>query len=397
MKKILSVLACLALAWAAANAQEEPFTYAEYLSVSVDDDFSLGEIAPSATFATFKDALAARPALPDPAKLVSHAGREAYAKTAKAYELALEALCERYAQEYMNAFNPMAAAPAPKPQGRPQGRMQGPPPGMPDPSMTPDISPQEIFAAMAKAGVDPTTATPEQMQSVILGLVAEKTGMDKSKLQAMMNAEAAAEDKPSRSEQIYEELQALFEQMNEESLKKNEARLNNLQASLLGGKVSDAGMSLEDALGVLAEKIAADWQKSDECKEINSMEKALAAKTENWMKANNKNWNDPLPSFWAEGRKDQNKVVDRYNKKSLVAWIAKIKEYDEPDLVYARKLAALDSELDAMPTAEKQSPSWKQAKSKAASMNGLLLHIVVAPQTALKCPLVGYVPTEYTF
>lgn len=331
----------------ASGSDESEFNDAVYLSVTPDSDFDLEDVKPE-VFANFAEAVKARPALPKAEKLVSHEDRLAFARRVAAYQAGVEALCQDYVNRYQALL--YSSYGASQKSSAPANAQQ----------LSQNISAAEIMAAFAAAGINPETATEEQMNEVIVDLVAKKNNLSKDEVRRMMASQEVSEpEKPSRVQEIVEALEALTEKKMNAMASQASNLTAGLQSALFGGKVSEANMSMDMVLAKLSDDIEEGWPKSAECRE-------------------------------AGKAKDPTAAIDRYNRQSFTKWLAKLAKYESRDAEDAQQLAALDAELDAMPAAEKNSDEWKYAKSKAGMLNGIVLSYASLPSSVLDCPVVAY-------
>lgn len=105
---------------------------------------------------------------------------------------------------------------------------------------------------------------------------------------------------------------------------------------------------LESELNSMRRQIIIDWPSSQECVQINNMEKELASKLDSWMKKEHKNYDDEYPEFWKESRKAQNVLVDQWNLKTTENWLNKVNAEITSTKDYMNKIVDIDNRLEAL-------------------------------------------------
>lgn len=369
------------------SAKAEDFEYAQELiseeysrpdwDLDIDEDDL--DLLPGKSF---KDALGFTPAMPKAADVINEEGVAAFNLTMTTAVKSAEKIALGYmsnVQEWTKAkYN---AAPAPAAKGNAK-------------AVAPVISVEEIMAAFQAKGLNIATATEEQTNDVAAELVAKKMGISKAEALKLMQED---EDQPkTRAEEIAEELTQLQMKQFEDMAAAAQAASANLMA-IFGGGVQAGEEGMSGALAALSKKIVKGWAKSEECKKVNQMEMELDAKLQEWMKSNNTGYNDNFPDWWTKGREEQNKVIDAYNEKSMEKWIETVMKHIKKDQADAEHLVELDSELDAMSAADKNTEAWYDSKITLASLNGVILSYIGYPKAVFDCPLVSHVATTTTF
>ena len=341
-------------------------------------------------FTSYMDAIKARPALPAKGKLATEDDLRSFAAVIADVRHSTNELCINYAKRQSDLSRAALAddtSTSPSTAGSPAAGTA---------SM---ITPQEVFTAINEAGLDPQTATEDQIKDAVATYMAKKKGLTKQQVLDMMSQAAAEEaSKPrSRTDEIKEQLDSIYMHQADALIQQANMTVNMLQTAIMGGRVAQDESTMSGALASLKKKIIAAWPKSDECKAVAKMEADLSAKIDDWMRKNNKGWNDAMPSFWTEGRQEQNKIIDKWNAKQLDRWLETMARFYDNDTADAKVLAALDEELEAMSAAEKARPSWAGAKSTAVTLNGLILNYMDTAASVFDCPLVQHTSTEGAF
>lgn len=337
---------------------EPAISYAQDLmDAGAVHDFSPEVVNSSYKFKTYKDALKARLELPGAGSLKSVGDYQAYAaKQADVHQGVID-LCTAYSQMQTVLTNQSLHGPYLN-QVAPGGNA----------AMA--ISSEEVFKAIQDAGLNPATATEEQIQDVVAAYIAGKSGMSKAQVMQKMNEEKAAEKPEHRIKQIQEELSGIYETQLMSGVNAAQGALTSIQNSLLGGKAAVDETTLSGSLFMLNKKIAAAWPKSEECKAVNKLEMEQGQK----------------------GRARQNEIIDKWNAKQLDVWVARIAKFIDAEAATATKVAELDAELDSMSEAEKKTADWADAKLSVIKLNGTIISYMDIPGRVFDCPLVSHAP-----
>ena len=174
----------------------------------------------------------------------------------------------------------------------------------------------------------------------------------------------------ARCDSIAVRLSEIYEKQLEGAVAQMTAGVSSLQSLMLGGKAAVDENTLAGALWKLKKQIVASWPKSQECHQVNMLEQKSQGR---------------------ESRRQQNEIIDRWNKQQLQRWLATVKRFDGKENETAILVAQLDSELESMSAATKKTSSWAGAKSMAATLNGLILNYTSMPHMIFDCPLVSKV------
>ena len=127
----------------------------------------------------------------------------------------------------------------------------------------------------------------------------------------------------------------------------------------------------------LKQQIVADWNKSAECKKVNSLEESGKAKLVRV--------------------KDQSAVIDAWNKAQLEKWVAALQNWENENCSKVARVIELEAQLDALPEAEKKSAEYKIAKNHANGLNSMILQWAMIPSEVFTCPYVEYPRTEENY
>ena len=305
---------------------------------------------------SYLDALNARIALPASGSLNSAEALRAYGEKVARVRKATVDMCTRYALKQSDLTKQTMNGPS---AGSSSGAENAS-----------NISAAEIMKAISDAGLNPATASEDQIRDVVAGYVAGKTGMSKEQAIEMMAKGAPEGAGENRMNQIEKELYAIYDARVMSSLNSAQNALAGLQAALLGGQTAADETTLDGALQALRTKILAAWPASEECKSVNKLEREQGPKS----------------------RPRQDEIIDKWNARQLDLWVAKISMFQEAEAADALKAAQLDAELDAMPESDKKTSDWASAKMKAVMLNGLILSCMEMPAKVFDCPLVHHAP-----
>lgn len=346
------------------------------------------------TFNTIADALAATPAMPTVDQLLSSEARVAYYNNkVKNVELALNVLMNKrtltIAERSLKMGSSVQTMQAHQTSANRQ-RAEWMAEIMP--------SPAEMMDAINKAGLKPETATEAQIMNAITPSLAKKWGVSESECKKIL---AMGQKSPDETEAY---------------IRKNHP---TLWAKLAKGKPVDSKENLEESASVqryveilqevtdsvesglqmqrpeeivMQQEFATEWDNSDACQQVDKMEKELDAKLRQWMESNNKGYNDAMPSFWVEGRKNQNKVIDNWNRAKAEEWIKCAKDLQPQLKARAERLQQLDAELETLRGGGEETFPYQQAKNAVDGAIFMIQQYILLCKFPLDMPLVDHVP-----
>lgn len=173
----------------------------------------------------------------------------------------------------------------------------------------------------------------------------------------------------ARCDTIAVRLSEIYEKRFEGALSQLTTGVSSLQSLMMGGKAAIDENTLEGALLKLKKQIVASWPRSQECHQVNALESKSQGK---------------------ESRRQQNEIIDSWNRQQLQRWLSTVKRFDEKNGADALYIARIDAELESMGAAAKKTSSWASAKSMAATLNGLVISYASMPHLLFDCPLVRH-------
>lgn len=120
---------------------------------------------------------------------------------------------------------------------------------------------------------------------------------------------------------------------------------------------------LEDLFAQIIE----GWRASSECKRAIQIEDPLEERLNNWDCCKNAKEGQTIcyPSWWIEGRKSENALIDAYNRKQAEKWLAEVKAYDVQVTALMKRLIALDNQLEQIRNGGEVTAAYAMAKSQA--------------------------------
>ena len=109
------------------------------------------------------------------------------------------------------------------------------------------------------------------------------------------------------------------------------------------------------------------WPTSAECRRAIQMEDQLAARLDNWDCCKNAKEGQTIcyPSWWIEGRKSENALIDAYNRKQAEKWLAEVKAYDVKMTAMMKRLIELDNQLEQIRNGGEITAAYAAAKNQA--------------------------------
>ena len=177
----------------------------------------------------------------------------------------------------------------------------------------------------------------------------------------------------AKAQTIAEELVKISEDRGAKVQAQNQSLANGPRAALKGQNVSNTS-TIGGAMAGLKQQIVADWNKSAECKKVNTLEESGKIK--------------------ALRVKEQSTVIDAWNKAQLEKWVAALQNWENENCASVARVIELEAQLDALPDAEKKSAEYKIAKNHANGLNTMLLQWAMIPSEIFACPYVEYPRTE---
>ena len=139
------------------------------------------------------------------------------------------------------------------------------------------------------------------------------------------------------------------------------------------------------------------WPTSAECKRAIQMEDQLAARLDNWDCCKNAKEGQTIcyPSWWIEGRKSENALIDAYNRKQAEKWLAEVKAYDVKMTTMMKRLIALDNQLEQIRNGGEITAAYAAAKNQAYIAATHLYDFNFVLEVALRFPHVVHQEESY--
>ena len=139
------------------------------------------------------------------------------------------------------------------------------------------------------------------------------------------------------------------------------------------GMLNDASFAAHTAglptnkLEDLFAQIIEGWRASSECKRAIQIEDPLAERLDNWDCCKNVKEGQTIcyPSWWIEGRKSENALIDAYNRKQAEKWLAEVKAYDVKMTAMMKRLIELDNQLEQIRNGGEITAAYAAAKNQA--------------------------------
>ena len=150
---------------------------------------------------------------------------------------------------------------------------------------------------------------------------------------------------------------------------------------------------LEDLFAQIIE----GWRASSECKRAIQIEDPLEERLNNWDCCKNAKEGQTIcyPSWWIEGRKSENALIDAYNRKQAEKWLAEVKAYDVQVTALMKRLIALDNQLEQIRNGGEVTAAYAMAKSQAYIAATHLYDFNFILEVALQFPHVAHQEESY--
>ncbi len=144
-------------------------------------------------------------------------------------------------------------------------------------------------------------------------------------------------------------------------------------------------------------QIIEGWRASSECKRAIQMEDQLAARLDNWDCCKNAKEGQTIcyPSWWIEGRKSENALIDAYNRKQVEKWLAEVKAYDVKMTAMMKRLIELDNQLEQIRNGGEITAAYAAAKNQAYIAATHLYDFNFILEVALQFPHVAHQEESY--
>ena len=365
------------------------------------------------TISSISDVLNKRPALPTVNDLLSPEAKKAYAyKGALAWEQGALNYRVAASARQMELQNKILAAG--NKQRQQQARQQNFINEVSAKGLMP--SQQEIMQALMASGYDLEKITPEQSINIIAGAYSKKWNIPEADVKQFLTL-AQSDDRKAEAflaqkhpdlykklagnapkagefmdvdtkENEYGKLGGQISDLAEEArvLKENMMdMMKHVNYVSSQGNFHEAGLptnTLED----LYTQIADGWKSSSECKQVIQIETGLQERL---------NWKDiPFPSWWTQGRKQENAVIATWNKQNAQKWLTAVAEYDGQLRALYERLEVLDKQLEQVRSGDAETFAYLDAKMQVYIAEQLLLDYYSMFTVALGFPCA--VPQEET-
>lgn len=407
------------------SSDQEEKSYIETdLQNIVAGGFEAKESVTPMKFSSLSDLLAKRPALPAVNDLLSPEAKTTYAyKSAMAWEqgamdyrTSQQLKQQQLQSKIMTAGNRLQQQQAQQKEFINDASRQG--------LM---LSQEETMQVLMSSGLNLEKATEEQVMNVLADAYAKKWNISQADARTFM---AMAMSNPKQAEaflkqkypELYSKLAANAPKAKqfvaEDSSKDNEygkigeqvsdisieaQQLRNAAMDML--KHQQYVLSLENIhvgelptnkLEDLYSRIAASWKNSDECKQVIQIESDLQERLNNWNACTEANQGKdiPFPTWWTQGRKQENAIIAQWNRQNAEKWLAAVAEYDNQLRALLDRLAALDNQLEQVRNGGEETIVYLNAKMQVYIAEQFLIDYYSMFSTALEFPLA--VPQEET-
>jgi len=143
-------------------------------------------------------------------------------------------------------------------------------------------------------------------------------------------------------------------------------------------------------------QIADGWKSSSECKQVIQIETGLQERLNSWEPCVESNIGKdiPFPSWWTQGRKQENAVIATWNKQNAQKWLTAVAEYDGQLRALYERLEVLDKQLEQVRSGDAETFAYLDAKMQVYIAEQLLLDYYSMFTVALGFPCA--VPQEET-
>ena len=102
----------------------------------------------------------------------------------------------------------------------------------------------------------------------------------------------------------------------------------------------------------------------------------------------------PFPTWWTQGRKQENAIIAQWNRQNAEKWLAAVAEYDNQLRALLDRLAALDNQLEQIRNGGEETLVYLNTKMQVYIAEQFLIDYYSMFSAALEFPLA--VPQEET-
>lgn len=391
------------------------------LQTIVDPVYDAEDPVTPVTISSISDVLNKRPALPTVNDLLSPEAKKAYAyKGALAWEQGAMNYRLAASARQMELQNKILAA------GNKQRQQQARQQNFINEASAKGLMPsqQEIMQALMASGYDLEKITPEQSINIIAGAYSKKWNIPEADVKQFLTL-AQSDDRKAEAflaqkhpdlykklagnapkagefmdvdtkENEYGKLGGQISDLAEEArvLKENMMdMMKHVNYVSSQGNFHEAGLptnTLED----LYTQIADGWKSSSECKQVIQIETGLQERLNSWEPCVESNMGKdiPFPSWWTQGRKQENAVIATWNKQNAQKWLTAVAEYDGQLRALYERLEVLDKQLEQVRSGDAETFAYLDAKMQVYIAEQFLLDYYSMFSAALEFPCV--VPQE---
>lgn len=188
----------------------------------------------------------------------------------------------------------------------------------------------EMFRLMEKHGVDPEKMSEAELMEFTKKMVAS----GELKLPAGVSAADLVSEDDSADDKLGAKINELTEVVNRIVIN------NSMMAGVISGK---------NPIDHAANQIKASWKGSDAYKKVYEIEKDIDGKLDEYFRKHSSNGAIiDYPSFWVDGRKKENAIINDFNKASAGKWVKALQTELDKYLPLLDEIAKLDAEIDAL-------------------------------------------------
>ena len=221
----------------------------------------------------------------------------------------------------------------------------------------------KLMEAVINSGLDPETATEEQMMQAALKALSQELGIPEAEMAKLMamgqtNPEAAMAQMLQKYPNAAKKLTAIQQETADRVTEADEfekyADLVEEASALTEDEamqqaVTRANLAYQE-LEKYASQLYQEWEASEEHAKLIAMEQELDKKTNAYLDANKMADENDTPAFWKEARRAENALIDAYNEKLVGKWCVKVQELIDYLKPQALRLADIDNRLNQAST-----------------------------------------------
>lgn len=241
-------------------------------------------------------------------------------------------------------------------------------------------SQQEMVQILMSSGIDLNKATEQQVMDAVAGSISQKWGVSKDEYlkiiaMAQSNPKQAEAYMKSNHPDLYNRLYAVN---GNTDLPEGADERHNERFGEIGVELAGLLEQLNNTVSTYRPIEQSSWADSDEAREVDAIEQALDERLAQWaagLKA--VSGEVPYPSWWTDGRKKENVLIDQWNRREAQRRLDAASAYRNELKGMFDKVAALETENEQLGRDSQDNSLYLMNKLNLLTFRNFLQHILV--------------------